>query len=101
MMILKKLKMSEKKKGFFKEQRTDLTISQPKSPENNLCYVNQRSISPIKGKQAIYLEFIVIGQILPFANPDPKIDLDHYDFKDMKFCCLLLRIIQKLDCIKA
>ena len=44
--------------------------------------MNQESISPIKGEQAIYLEFVIIGQILPFANPDPKIDLDHYDFKD-------------------
>ena len=44
--------------------------------------MNQGSISPIKGEQAIYLEFVIIGQILPFANPDPKIDLDHYDFKD-------------------
>ena len=71
-----------KENGFFKEQRTDLTISKPNFPENTLCYVNQEIISPIKGEQAIYLEFVIIGQILPFANPDPKIDLDHYDFKD-------------------
>ena len=45
--------------------------------------MNQESISQTKdGDQAIYLEFVIIGQILPFANPDPKIDLDHYDFKD-------------------
>ena len=36
-----------KENGFFKEQRTDLTISKPNFPENTLCYVNQRSISPI------------------------------------------------------
>ena len=59
-----------KENGFFKEQRTDLTISKPNFPENNLCYVNQGSISSIKGEQAIYLEFVIIGQILPFANPD-------------------------------
>ena len=47
-----------------------------------MCYANQGSISSIKGEQAIYLEFVIIGQILPFANPDPKIDLGHYDFKD-------------------
>ena len=70
-----------KENGFFKEKRTDLTISKLNFPENPLCYVNQGSISPIKGEQAIYLEFVIIGQILPFANPDPKIDLDHYDFK--------------------
>ena len=44
--------------------------------------MNQGSTSPIKGEQAIYLEFFITGQILPFANLDPKIDLDHYDFKD-------------------
>ena len=71
-----------KENGFFKEQRTDLTVSKPNFPENTLCYVNQGSISPIKGEQAIYSEFVIIGQIFPFANPDPKIDLDHYDFKD-------------------
>ena len=68
--------------GFFKEQRTDLTIKKPNFPENTLVYVNQESISHIKGEQAIYLEFIILGQILPFANPDPKINLDNHDFKD-------------------
>ena len=42
--------------------------------------MHQGSISPVKGEQAIYLEFVILGQILPFANPDPKIDLDNYDF---------------------
>ena len=77
----KKTENAWKENGFFKEQRTDLTISKPNFPKNTLCYVNQGSISPIKGEQAIYLEFAIIGQILPFANPNPEIDLDHYDFK--------------------
>ena len=71
-----------KSNGFFKEQRTDLTIKKPNFPENTLVYVNQGSISPIKGEQAIYLEFVILGQILPFANPDPKINLGNHDFKD-------------------
>ena len=58
-----------KKNGFFNEQRTDLTITKANFPENTLCYVHQGSISPVKGEQAIYLEFIILGQILPFANP--------------------------------
>ena len=90
-----------KENGFFKEQRTDLTISQPNFPENTLCYVNQGSISPIKGKQAIYLEFVIIGQILPFANPDPKIDLDHYDFKDNEVLLLVLSYNTETGFIKA
>ena len=78
----KKSENVQKENGFFKEQRTDLTISKPNLTENTLCYVNQGTISPIKGEQTIYLEFVAIDQILSFANPDPKIDLDHYDFKD-------------------
>ena len=72
-----------KENGFFKEQRTDLTIFKPTFSENTLCYVNKGNISQTKsGDQVIYLEFVIIGQNLPFPNPDPKIDLDHYDFKD-------------------
>ena len=70
-----------KSSGFFKEQRTDLTIKKPDFPENTLVYLNQGSISVIKGEQAIYLEFVTLGQILPSANPDPKINLDNHDFK--------------------
>ena len=73
-----------KSNGFFKEQRTDFTINKPNFPENTLVYVNQGSISPIKGEQAIYLEFVILGQILPFPNPDLKINLDNHDFKDNK-----------------
>ena len=80
-MILKNLKLSEKN-GFFKEQRTDLTITKANFPGNTLRYVNQGNISPVKGEQAIYLEFVILGQIFPFANPDPKIDLDNYDFNE-------------------
>ena len=81
-MILKKTETIWKSNGFFKEQRTDLTIKKPNFPENTLVYINQGSIAPIKRKQAIYLEFVILGQILPFTNPDPKINLDNHDFKD-------------------
>ena len=63
--------------------------------------MNQGSISPIKGEQAIYLEFVIIGQILPFANPDPKIDLDHYDFKDNEVLLLVLSYNTETGFIKA
>ena len=68
--------------GFFKEQRTYLTIKKPNFPENTFAYVNQGSISPIKGEEAIYFKFVILGQILPFANTDPKINLNNHDFKD-------------------
>ena len=71
-----------KENRFFKEHRTDLTISTPNFPENILCCVYQGSISPTKGEQGIHLEFVIIGHILSFANPDPKIALAHHNFKD-------------------
>ena len=87
----KKTETIWKENVFFKEQRTDLTITKPNFPENTLCYVNQGGISQIKGgEQAICFEFVIISQILPFANPDPKIDLSHYDFKDNDVLLLVL-----------
>ena len=71
-----------KENGFFKEQRTDLTIGKPNFPENTLVYVNNGSITPIKGGHAMYLEFVIIGQILPVANRPPNIDFDKYDYKE-------------------
>ena len=70
-----------KENGFFNEQRTDLTIAKANFPENTLVYVNQGRISPVKGGHPIYLEFVVIGQIMPVANPNPEINLDNQDFK--------------------
>ena len=46
--------------GFFNEQRSDLTVTKPNFPENALVYVNQGSISTIKGGHAIYLEFVML-----------------------------------------
>ena len=73
--------------GFFKDQRVDLTIPKANFPENTLCYVNQGTISQVKDGEAIYLEYVILGQIMPLANPDPSIDLDNYEFKDNE--CLL------------
>ena len=73
--------------GFFKDQRVDLTIPKANFPENTLVYVNQGSISQMKDGEAIYLEYVVLGQIMPVANPDPTIDLENYEFKENE--CLL------------
>ena len=78
----KKTETVWKENGFFNEQRSDLTITKPNFPENTLVYVNQGSISTVKGGHAIYLEFEIIGQLMPLANPDPKIDLKKREFKD-------------------
>ena len=78
-----------KKSGFFKDQRIDLTIPKANFPENTLCYVNQGTVSQVKDGEAIYLEYVILGQIMPqnWSNPDPTIDLDNYEFKDNE--CLL------------
>ena len=73
--------------GYFDDQRIELTIPKANFPENTLVYVNQGSISQMKDGQAIYLEYVVLGQIMPVANPDPSIDLDTYEFKENE--CLL------------
>ena len=73
--------------GFFKNQRVDLTIPKANFPENTLVYVNNGSISQMKDGEAIYLQYVILGQIMPAANPDPAIDFDTYDFKQNE--CLL------------
>ena len=68
--------------GFFDDHRSDLTIPKANFPENTLMYVNQVSVSLLKGGgQVIYLEFVVIGQLIPVANPDPSINLETHVFK--------------------
>ena len=81
-----KTKNSEKvwqESGFFDDRRSDLTIPKANFPENTLCYVNQGSVSLVKGGgQAIYLEFVVCGQLMPVANPDPTINLETHVFRE-------------------
>ena len=50
-----------KENGFFKEQRTDLTIGTSNFRENTLVYVNNGSIWPVKGGHAMYLEFVILA----------------------------------------
>ena len=48
--------------GFFDDHRSDFTMPKVNFPENTLVYMNQGSVSPVKGSgQANYLEFVVIG----------------------------------------
>ena len=71
-----------KKNGFFGDQRAELTILRANFPENTLVYINQGTVSLVKdGDKAIYLDFVVVGQIMPSANANPKIDFDKYEYK--------------------
>ena len=68
---------------FFKDQRIELTVFKANFPENCLVYINQGSLSVVKGgEKAMYLDFAILGQIMPIANPDPKFDIDNYLCKD-------------------
>ena len=63
------------KDGFFGEQRSDLTLLKADFLENLLVYVNQGTVSTVKGgDQAIYLVTIALGQVIPLANSPPDIE---------------------------
>ena len=64
------------------DQRTDLTIVKANFPEKTLVYVNNCSITPVKGGHATCLDFVILAQILPVVNPPPGLDLDTQKFKD-------------------
>ena len=50
-----------------------------------MVYLNQGQLSIVKGgEKAIYLDFIVLGQIVPAGNADSSINLDTYVCKDNK-----------------
>ena len=83
-----------KENGFFGDQRAELTILKANFPENTLVYVNQGTVSLVKGgDKAIYLDFVVVGQIMPSANVDPKIDFDKYEYKANKVSLMDLSML--------
>ena len=71
-----------RKIDFLKNQRADLSIKKFNFPENTLVYVNNSSVTPINGGHAIYLEFVIIAQILPVANPPLDLDLDTHQYQE-------------------
>ena len=72
-----------KDNGFFGDQRTDITIVvKTNFTENPLVLVNNGSIMPVKGGHAMYLDFVILAQILPVPNPPPGLDLDTHKFQE-------------------
>ena len=71
-----------KENGFFGDQRADLTIKKANFLVNTLVYVNNGSANPVKGGHAIYLEYVILAQILPVANPPSNIDLNNDKYLD-------------------
>ena len=61
------------KNRFFEDQKD--------GPENILIYCNQGTISTLKSRDyAIYLHYVILGQIIPVSNSLP--DLDNYALKE-------------------
>ena len=71
-----------KENGLFGDQRANLTIKKANFPENTLAYINNGSVTPVKGGHAIYLEYAILAKILPMANPPSNIDLDNHKYLD-------------------
>ena len=78
------------KNGFFGDKRSNLTIRKENFPENTLVYCNQgeqgggggRVVTSLKaGEHAIYLDYVVLAQILP-ANVWPPNINDDYVYAD-------------------
>ena len=83
--------------GFFGDQRAELTILKANFPENCLVYVNQGQLSILKnGEKAMYLDFFMLGKIMPAANTDPSINLDTYDCKSNEVIFIVLCITSQL-----
>ena len=83
------------KSGFFGDQRAELTILKANFPENSFCYVNQGSLSLVKGgEKAIYLHLAILGQLMPAANTNPAINLDTLVLKEnevIMYCPVYLK----------
>ena len=47
-----------------------------------MVYINNGSVTPVKGGHVIYLEYVILTQILPVANPPPEVDLDNHKYLD-------------------
>ena len=76
--------------GFFGKQRAELTIPKANFLKNRSIYVNQATVSLVKGgEKGIYCDNVICAQIMPMANPDPAINFDTYipeDDEVVLFC---------------
>ena len=69
------------KNRFFEDQKGGFTIKKSYFLENILIYFNQGTISTLKSRDyAIYLYYVILGQIIPVSNSLP--DLDNYALKE-------------------
>ena len=69
-----------RRNGFFGDQKVEFTITKANFPENTLIYINNGTISIVKGRDyAIYLDYIILGQLICAKNlPE---DFENYECK--------------------
>ena len=60
--------------SFFGDQTTDFTIINASFPVNTLVYENQCSVNTSERGFAIYLDYIIFGQLIPAINTPENID---------------------------
>ena len=83
--------------GFFGKQRAELTIPKANFPENSLIYVNQATVSLVKGgEKTIYCDNVICAQIMPMANLIQQLILILTSLKMMRSCCFVLCITQAM-----
>ena len=64
----------ETEKSFFDDQTKDFTINKANFPKNTLVYANEGNLTPVKGDLAIYLDYVVLGQLIPAKNSPQNLE---------------------------
>ena len=62
------------KPGFFGDQVADFTTNKVNFPENTLVYPNQGNITPVRRDLAVYLDYVILEQLIPAMNSPENID---------------------------
>ena len=81
-LVKNQLNVFGKKMDFLEIRELILLLKKANFLVNTLVYVNNGSANPVKGGHAIYLEYVILAQILPVANPPSNIDLNNDKYLD-------------------
>ena len=65
------------KAEFLGEESADFTINKANFSENTLVYANQGNVTPGKGDLTIYLDYVILEQLIP-ARISPE-DIEEYE----------------------
>ena len=63
-----------KKTGFFGDPTADFTINKANFLENTLVYAKQGNRRSVKDDFAIYLDYVVLGQLIPTKNSPQNLE---------------------------